>query len=295
MKIITEPNELRNWSREQRKNGQSIGIVPTMGALHEGHSSLLEASVENNDATILTIFVNPAQFAPHEDFDTYPRTFEGDCKIAAVVGVDVVYAPNTKNMYPRNYASYVEVERLQDGLCGGTRPHFFKGVATVVAKLFNAADADRAYFGLKDGQQIAIIKRMVRDLDFGVEIVALPTVREQDGLAMSSRNKYLTDEERKRSLCISQALFRSIAQMKNGCVDSDAIIETVRANLYQVDRIDYVSIVDADEMTPVDTIERPVMLAIAVFVGETRLIDNIRFEPTATQTSAPDTLIAQEA
>ena len=251
-------------------------------------------ALDNNDVTILTIFVNPAQFAPHEDFDQYPRTFEGDCKIAEEVGVDVIYAPNTKDMYPKNYATYVEVERLQDGLCGGTRPHFFKGVATVVAKLFNAADADHAYFGLKDGQQITVIKRMVRDLDFAVEIVAMPTVREEDGLAMSSRNKYLTPGERERALCISRALFDAVEEMKKGCIDAEMIEDRVRAQIGDVDRIDYISLVDGDEMQPVETITGPVMLAVAAFIGDTRLIDNIRFEPSEIKAAAIFELLALE-
>jgi pantoate--beta-alanine ligase len=197
-------------------------------------------------------------------------------------------------MYPKNYATYVEVERLQNGLCGITRPHFFKGVATVVAKLFNAADADRAYFGLKDGQQITIIKRMVRDLDFAVEIVAMPTVREEDGLAMSSRNKYLTAEERQRALCISRALFHAVEEMKKGCIDAEMIEDMVRAQISDVDRIDYISLVDADEMQPVETITGPIMLAVAAFIGDTRLIDNIRFEPSEINAEAIFELLAQE-
>ena len=280
MKIIDNAKDMRAWSNEQRAAGKSIGCVPTMGALHEGHASLIVASVEQCDVTILTIFVNPAQFAPHEDYDQYPRTFESDCAIAEERGVDVVYAPKASSMYPEGYATYVEVERLQEGLCGITRPHFFKGVATVVAKLFNATLPDKAFFGMKDGQQITIIKRMVRDLDFGIEIIGLPTVREHDGLAMSSRNQYLNAEERKRALCISQALFKAHNAMEIGIEDAEEIVAQVHEDLKDVE-VDYVALVDGNEMTPVERVEGPVMLAVAAFVGSTRLIDNIRFEPAS--------------
>lgn len=280
MKIIDNANDMRAWSCEQRAIGRSIGCVPTMGALHEGHTSLIVASMGQCDVTVLTIFVNPAQFAPHEDYDQYPRTFESDCAIAEKKGVDVVYAPKAPGMYPDGYATYVEVERLQDGLCGVTRPHFFRGVATVVAKLFNATLPDKAFFGIKDGQQITIIKRMVRDLDFGIEIVGLPTVREQDGLAMSSRNQYLSDAERKRALCISQALFKAHNAMEIGIDDAAEIIAQVHDDLKDVE-VDYIALVDGNELSPVERIEGPVMLAVAAFVGSTRLIDNIRYEPAA--------------
>jgi pantoate--beta-alanine ligase len=279
MIIIDSPKAMRDWSLEQRIARRSIGCVPTMGALHDGHTSLIEASVADCDVTVLTIFVNPAQFAPHEDFDQYPRTFEADCAIAKRVGVDAVYAPKASLMYPENYATYVEVEGLQDGLCGITRPHFFRGVATVVAKLFNAVTPDRAFFGLKDGQQIAIIKRMVRDMDMGVEIVGLPTVREEDGLAMSSRNQYLSVDDRERALCISRALFGAVEMMEDGERDAEVILELVREGMSGVD-VDYVSLVDGNEMTEVDQVSGPVMLAVAVMVGSTRLIDNIRFDPS---------------
>lgn len=279
MIIIDTSEEMRAWSLKQRIAGKAIGCVPTMGAMHDGHTSLVEASVAACDVTVLTIFVNPAQFAPHEDFDQYPRTFEADCAIADRVSVDVVYAPKASTMYPENYATYIEVERLQEGLCGNTRPHFFRGVATVVAKLFNAVTPDKAFFGLKDGQQITIIKRMVRDLDMGIEIVGLPTVREPDGLAMSSRNQYLSAEERERALCISQALFAATALMEEGERDSTCILDSVRETLSFLE-VDYISLVDGYELTPVERVAGPVMLAVAAMVGKTRLIDNIRFEPS---------------
>ncbi|MCH7910372.1 MAG: pantoate--beta-alanine ligase, partial [Candidatus Hydrogenedentes bacterium] len=261
--------------------------VPTMGALHAGHTSLIEASVSRDDATVVSIFVNPAQFAPHEDYDTYPRTFESDCEIVESLGVAVVYAPATKAMYARDYATYVEVERLEEGLCGGTRPHFFRGVATVVTKLFNSVLPDRAYFGQKDGQQVAIIRRMVRDLDFGIEIVALPTVREKDGLALSSRNEYLSPSERARALCISRALFAARDMLEAGERDAGRIVSEVKNVMKDVE-IDYAAIVDADELTPVERIEGRVMLAVAAQIGNTRLIDNIQFDPQEARASTQE-------
>ena len=276
MTIIHTAEEMRAWSREQRRTGKSIGFIPTMGALHEGHASLLRASVDRDDVTVLSIFVNPTQFAPGEDFGKYPRTFEEDCRIAEATGVQAVYAPNAADMYPAGYATYVEVERLTERLCGAVRPAHFRGVATVVTKLFNAVLPDRAYFGQKDAQQAAVIRRMTRDLDFGIEIVELPTVRESDGLAMSSRNAYLSPEERQRALCISGALFKAQAMLEAGERDPKRVIETVRENLSEI-AIDYVELVDAEEMTPVTTIEGTVLLAVAAKVGGTRLIDNIKF------------------
>lgn len=278
---------MRQWSREQRAGGKTIGLVPTMGALHAGHASLIEASVSRGDVTVVSIFVNPAQFAPHEDYDTYPRTFQSDCETVESLGGAAVYAPTAKAMYGRDYATYVEVERLQEGLCGGTRPHFFRGVATVLTKLFNSVLPDRAYFGQKDGQQVAVIRRMVRDLDFGIEIVALPTVREKDGLALSSRNQYLSPSERARALCISRALFAARDMLEAGERDAGRIVSEVK-NLMKDVEIDYAAIVDADELTPVERISRRVMLAVAAKVGNTRLIDNILFDPQKAEAATPE-------
>lgn len=278
MKILRTPGEMRRWSLEQRAAGKSIGLVPTMGALHAGHKALVEASAARDDLTVASIFVNPAQFAPHEDFDKYPRAFEGDCRLIESAGGQAVYAPDAKTMYPEGYATYVEVRGLQDGLCGKTRPHFFRGVATVVTKLFNAVLPDRAYFGEKDGQQAVIIQRMVKDLDFGPEIVTIPTVREADGLAMSSRNAYLSAEERERGLSLSRALFHGKALMEQGERDGKIIVDEVRAMLDQV-KVDYVDLVGAADLKPVEKVKSPVMLAVAAFVGNTRLIDNVTFKP----------------
>ncbi len=278
MKILRTASEMRAWSREQRAAGRSIGLVPTMGALHDGHRTLIEASAAREDVTVVSVFVNPAQFAPHEDFDRYPRAFEADCALIEAAGGAAVYAPDARTMYPKGYATYIEVTGLQEGLCGKTRPHFFRGVATVVTKLFTAVEPDRAYFGMKDGQQAILIERMTRDLDFGIEIVTVPTVREADGLAMSSRNAYLSAEERARGLNVSRALFLGLRLMEAGERDAVAILKAVKAALREVE-IDYVELVDTRELKPVSRVEGPVMLAAAVVVGKTRLIDNVRFSP----------------
>ncbi len=277
MKIFRTPGEMRRWSFEQRARGKSVGLVPTMGALHAGHRALVEASAARDDFTVVSIFVNPAQFAPHEDFDKYPRAFEGDCRLIEEAGAHAIYAPDAATMYPEGYATYIEVKGLQDGLCGKTRPHFFRGVATVVTKLFNAVQPDRAYFGLKDGQQAVIIQRMTKDLDLGVEIVTIPTVREADGLAMSSRNAYLSREERERGLSLSRALFHGQALMEAGERDAARIVEEARAMMTDM-KVDYVELVDAANLQPVDRVDGPVMLTMAAFVGNTRLIDNIKFK-----------------
>ena len=269
---------MRTWSLRQKCAGKTVGFVPTMGALHEGHLSLVRASCAECGTTVVSIFVNPAQFAPHEDFDAYPREFESDSAKCAELGVDVIYAPRGSAMYPEDYATYVRVEGLSEGLCGASRPHFFGGVATVVAKLFNAVLPDRAYFGQKDAQQYAVIRRMARDLDLGVEVIAMPIVREPDGLAMSSRNQYLDAEGRKRGLCLSRSLCAAREALEQGERDAERIRAMVREGMGEVE-IDYVELVDAATLRPVDTVDRPVLLAVAAQVGQARLIDNIMFEP----------------
>ena len=278
MKVIRGANEMRAWSLDQKGQSKSVGFVPTMGALHEGHLSLMRASVQDCSVSVASIFVNPTQFAPHEDFDAYPRTFESDSAMCAEVGIDAIYAPKASDMYPEGYATYVAVERLTDGLCSRTRPHFFRGVATVVTKLFNAVLPDRAYFGQKDAQQCAVITRMARDLDMGIEIVEMPIVREADGLAMSSRNRYLSEGDRARGLCLSRSLFAAQEQLERGERDAATIIAAVRKGMRGVD-IDYVELVDAASMQPVERVQAPVLLAVAAQVGAARLIDNIKFEP----------------
>lgn len=277
--VLRSPAAMRAWSLRQKAAGRSIGCVPTMGALHEGHASLMRASVAENDVSVLTIFVNPTQFAPHEDLDRYPRTWDTDMAMATETGVDAVYAPTASVMYPPGYATYVTVEGLTEGLCSTTRPHFFRGVATVVTKLFAAVLPDRAYFGQKDAQQCAVVKRMAADLDLGVQIIEMPIVREPDGLAMSSRNRYLGPEERRRALCLSRGLFAAEARLKAGERDPEAIKQLVRQQLAEV-AIDYVELVDAESMRPITVpIDRPILLAVAAQVGPARLIDNIKFNP----------------
>ncbi|HNR31197.1 MAG TPA: pantoate--beta-alanine ligase [Candidatus Hydrogenedentes bacterium] len=278
MKLIHTASEMRAWSLARKAAGQTVGFVPTMGALHEGHASLMRAARARDDAAVLSVFVNPTQFGPEEDYDRYPRTWEADQAMAVDIGMDAIYVPDAREMYPEGYATYVMVEGVSSGLCSRTRPHFFRGVATVVTKLLNAVLPDRAYFGQKDGQQCAVIRRMARDLDMGVEIVEMPTVREPDGLAMSSRNKYLSAEERKRALCLSRSLFAARARLDAGERDGAALLDLVREGMAGV-TIDYVELVDADSMCPVDRVRGRVMLAVAALVGNARLIDNIMFTP----------------
>ena len=278
MKILRDANSMRQWSFAKHAQGRSIGLVPTMGAIHEGHASLLRACVAQNDANVFSIFVNPAQFAPHEDFDQYPRTFEADLALAEAIGIDALYAPTAMAMYPKDYATYVDVERVSDGLCALTRPHFFRGVATVVAKLFNAVLPDRAYFGQKDAQQCAVIRRMARDLDMEIDIVEMPIIREHDGLAMSSRNQYLNAEERQRALSLFRALRAGQHLLECGERQAEVITKSVVAELSNVD-IDYVAFVDAESIQPISHADRPVLLAVAANLGKARLIDNIKFSP----------------
>jgi pantoate--beta-alanine ligase len=276
MNIFHTADAMRAWSEAQRAVGKTIGFTPTMGALHAGHESLMRAAAAQNDLSVLSIYVNPTQFAPGEDFDQYPRTFDADSALAAEVGVSAIYLPPDATMYPQGYATYVDVERITEGLCGGSRPHFFRGVATVVAKLFNAVRPHRAYFGQKDAQQAAVIRRMVRDLDMGIEIVEMPVIREPDGLAMSSRNKYLNPEERQRALALSRGLSLARELLQSGERDPQIIIETVRSAMSAVD-IDYIELADAGEITPLDRVRGTILLAVAARVGDTRLIDNIKF------------------
>jgi pantoate--beta-alanine ligase len=276
MEIFSTAAEMRAWSFKRRAEGKTIGFAPTMGALHEGHASLIRAASRENDAAVASIFVNPTQFAPNEDFNRYPRTFEADLALAEQSGACAIYAPTPASMYPEGYATYVNLEKVTEGLCGRSRPVFFRGVATVVTKLFNAVLPHKAYFGQKDAQQCAVITRMARDLDMCVEIVEMPIVREADGLAMSSRNAYLSPDERERALCISRSLFRAKELLEGGERNTAKLIEFVREGLSGT-RVDYVELVDSWDFKPVDVVSGTIVLAVATFVGETRLIDNIKF------------------
>jgi pantoate--beta-alanine ligase len=258
----------------------SLGLVPTLGALHEGHASLVRRSVAENEHTLVSIFVNPTQFGPGEDLHKYPRTLEADLELCQREGAGAVFTPNSALMYPAGFTTWVNVEGLADKLCGASRPGHFRGVATVVAKLFNLVQPTRAYFGQKDAQQALIITRMVRDLNLPVELVICPTVREPDGLALSSRNRYLNERDRERATSVYRALQAAETGLAAGESDVATLKRACRAELEeQVDRIDYVEIVDAQDLAEIETVDRPALCAIAAFIGTTRLIDNVILKP----------------
>jgi pantoate--beta-alanine ligase len=280
MEVITNPSQMQNLMLSLKKQGKKIGFVPTMGYLHEGHLSLIRCSKKENDITVVSIFVNPIQFGANEDFGRYPRDFERDKSLCEKENVDYIFYPSYEEMYPDGFQTYVEVAELSKGLCGDFRPGHFKGVATVVAKLFNIVCPDNAYFGKKDFQQLKVIQRMVKDLNFPVNVVGCPVVREPDGLAMSSRNKYLSDEERESALNISKALFEAKRMFEDGITDPNLIKERVRQIISQakhLKEIQYVEIVDSNTLKPVDKVKKSDVLAVAVYIGNTRLIDNIEF------------------
>lgn len=259
-----------------RRAGRSVGLVPTMGYLHEGHLSLARRARAENDLVILSIFVNPAQFGPGEDFERYPRDLERDLALAAQAGVDLVFHPEPAKMYEPGHATWVEVQGLTDHLCGSSRPGHFRGVTTVVTKLFGVCRPDRAYFGQKDAQQAYVIRRMVRDLDLGVQIVICPIVREGDGLALSSRNVYLSSEERAQAPALRRALDDVEAYVAAGQRDPAALLAAARDRLSEapLGRIDYIEVVDTETLGPVALLEGEILVALAVFFGKTRLIDN---------------------
>lgn len=276
MKIIESISQMQQHATHLRDKGDRIGFVPTMGFLHEGHLSLIRRAGEENHALVVSIFVNPIQFGPKEDFGSYPRDMEKDISLCREEGCDVLFTPSAQDMYPEGTATRVSVAGLTEDLCGVSRPGHFDGVTTVVAKLFNIVKPHKAYFGLKDYQQYKAICRMVRDLNMDILISGLPTVREPDGLAMSSRNSYLTEEERADALSLSQSLNIAQELFNEGIRDAAVIEKKVREMIESCPctSIDYVSIVDAEELTPVVVIENPALLALSVFVGKARLIDN---------------------
>ena len=275
MKIVGTVKEVREQVKEWKKQGLSVGFVPTMGYLHEGHKSLMDAARKGNDKVVVSIFVNPMQFGPTEDLATYPRDLEHDAALCESAGVDLIFHPEPEEMYEKDFCSFVDMTGLTEGLCGKTRPIHFRGVCTVVNKLFNIVTPDHAYFGQKDGQQLAVIKRMVRDLNMDIEIVGCPIVREEDGLAKSSRNTYLSEEERKAALILSKtvALGKELAKTEK---DANKVVEAMKKNIETepLAKIDYVEAVDALSMAPVEKLEGTCMLAMAVYIGKTRLIDN---------------------
>ena len=278
MKIATTVLETRNTVKNWRKEGYTVGLVPTMGFLHEGHASLIKKCREQNDKVVVSVFVNPTQFGPNEDLEAYPRDLEKDKTLCESLGADLILHPEPSEMY-QNPKTYMNIEGLSDNLCGKSRPIHFKGVCTVVSKLFNIVAPDRAYFGQKDAQQLAIIKKMVQDMNFDVEIVGCPIVREEDGLAKSSRNTYLSDEERKAALCLSKSVKKGMEIIKEGISAKEVIDEMKKViNQEPLAKIDYVSMVDSLTMEDVETVDRDVLVAMAVYIGKTRLIDNFSFE-----------------
>lgn len=280
MKIVKTISEVRNSVKEWKKQGLSIGLVPTMGYLHEGHKSLIERAHKENDVVVVSDFVNPVQFGPNEDLATYPRDLERDAKLCEEAGAALLFNPEPDEMYFEDFHTYVNMESLSDELCGKTRPTHFRGVCTVVSKLFNIVTPDRAYFGQKDAQQLAIIRRMVRDLNFDIEIVGCPIIREKDGLAKSSRNTYLNEEERKAALILSKAVKLGMELAENGEKSADKIVSEMK-KLIETEplaKIDYVKAVDANSIEIISEMKPPVLVAIAVYIGKTRLIDNFIYE-----------------
>lgn len=280
MKTVHTIAEARRFVRHARAGGKTVGLVPTMGYFHEGHLSLMRRARRDNDVVVVSIFVNPTQFGPDDDLGSYPRDFERDAKTAEQVGVDLIFNPSVEEMYPEGCSSYVQVERLTEGLCGASRTGHFRGVATVVLKLFNIIHADQAYFGRKDYQQLKVIERMVRDLNLTVEIVGMPTVREADGLAMSSRNAYLSPEERRAALVLHRALDFGQKLLKEGLSSGGRLREEVERLIRRepLASIDYVAVVDTETLEPLDEIEDQAVLALAVRIGPARLIDNALLE-----------------
>ncbi len=280
MEITGSIEEVRKYVSEWRKQGVSVGLVPTMGYLHEGHESLIVKAVAENDRVVVSDFVNPIQFGVNEDLSTYPRDIDKDKALCENAGADLIFHPEPCEMYAPDFSTYVEAQGVSAGLCGKSRPTHFRGVCTVVCKLFNIVTPDRAYFGQKDAQQLAVIRRMVRDLNMNIEIVGCPIIREEDGLAKSSRNTYLNEEERKAALVLSKAIFHGESRMKQGEKDAGVILGEMKALIEAepLAKIDYVEMVDADSIETIEKAEGRVLVAMAVYIGTTRLIDNFIME-----------------
>lgn len=280
MEITGLIDEVRKQVKEWRRQGLTVGLVPTMGYLHEGHKSLIDRAVAENDRVVVSDFVNPIQFGVNEDLDAYPRDIEADKRLCRQAGADLIFHPEPEEMYAPDFSTYVEMQKVSEGLCGKTRPTHFRGVCTVVCKLFHIVMPDRAYFGQKDAQQLAVIRRMVRDLDMDIQIVGCPIIREADGLAKSSRNTYLNGEERKAALVLSRAVFHGEEMMKNGEREADTILSEMRKIIEAepLARIDYVEMTDADSIKPLTRAQGRVLTAMAVYIGTTRLIDNFIME-----------------
>lgn len=280
MNIYTTINEVRAQVKDWKKSGYTVGFVPTMGYLHEGHTSLMKKARQECDKVVVSIFVNPMQFGVNEDLDSYPRDLEADSKLCEEVGVDLIFHPTVEEMYDGGFCSFVDMNGLTKELCGKSRPIHFRGVCTVVCKLFNIVAPDKAFFGQKDAQQLSVIRRMVKDLNMDIKIVGCPIIREEDGLAKSSRNTYLNAEERKAALILSQTIKLGEQMVRDGVTDAEQLISAMKANLEKepLAKIDYVEAVNLDTVEKVNIIEGTTLVAMAVFIGKTRLIDNFIVE-----------------
>ncbi len=280
MDITTTIAQTRKYIKEWRSQGLTIGLVPTMGYLHDGHASLIRQARESCQKVVVSIFVNPMQFGANEDLSTYPRDLEADSRLCECLGVDVIFHPEPEEMYAPGFCSFVDMDGLTKELCGRSRPIHFRGVCTVVSKLFNIVTPNKAFFGQKDAQQLAVIRRMVTDLNMDIEIVGCPIVREEDGLARSSRNVYLSPEERQAALVLSKTIALGQRMVQEGVRDSGKLVQAMKEAIAQepLARIDYVEAVSMDTIQPVETIQGRVLVAMAVFIGKTRLIDNFIVE-----------------
>ncbi len=278
--VARTPKEVKEIVRDWKKLGYSIGLVPTMGYLHEGHGSLIERAVKENDKVMVSVFVNPIQFGPNEDLETYPRDFDADLQMIEKLGADMVFHPEPSDMYAPDFSTTISVAGVSENLCGARRPGHFNGVCTVVTKLFNLSEADRAYFGQKDAQQLAVVRRMVRDLNANIEIIGCPIIREDDGLAKSSRNTYLNPDERKAATVLSKALRTGKQMIESGEKNAEVVKSKITEIISKepLAKIDYVEITDWNSIEPVDIIDRSTLCAIAVYIGNTRLIDNFIYE-----------------
>lgn len=275
MQIVKKIDEVREIVKGWRKEGLSVGLVPTMGYLHEGHKSLIVKAAAQNDRVVVSDFVNPTQFGPNEDFESYPRDINADAKLCEEAGASIIFNPDAEEMYV-DPLCFVDMDKITKVLCGKTRPIHFKGVCTVVSKLFNIVTPDRAYFGQKDAQQLCVIRKMVKDLNFGIEIVGCPIVREADGLAKSSRNTYLNSEERQAALCLSRSLRIGKEMIDGGEKDAVKVVEAIKAEINKepLARIDYVEMVDLNSLEAIKEVKTPLLTAMAIYIGKTRLIDN---------------------
>lgn len=280
MRVLNNIKEVREQVKKWKYEGLTVGFVPTMGYLHEGHKSLIKKAFSENDKVVVSIFVNPMQFGPKEDLSSYPRDLEADSILCENAGADIIFHPEDKEMYFEDFSTYVDINGLTEELCGKSRPIHFRGVCTVVSKLFNIIPANRAYFGEKDAQQLAVIKRMVRDLNFDIEIIGCPIIREQDGVAKSSRNTYLLENERKAAIILSKSLEKAKEALNSGERNCEAIRKVIIDNIAKekLAKIDYVQVVDKLSMKVVERVEKDILIAIAVNIGKTRLIDNFTFE-----------------